>query len=312
MASIHCDRPAVSLGVLALFLLAGCSSGDPAQSVGPASPAAMLSHTTGPQRYPLEIGNRWSYAGELTITAQDGAPDDIDFHESSTEVDEVVGTEQILGTEYLVTRQTINEESRQEPLILWVRSRQDRTGLYEADVPLNDPPQGAVASNAGRARSDAVFAGARVSGQAAFAQLSPPYRAALATVEAKRRYAEMAIGRVHTMQRDASAGEIVRLDYPLHTGAAWNIRTEPFNVHACVEGRDVLDLPVGKTPAWRVRITLEFLGENDVVLMWYGDEGYLGYYLHVIGIATDPEGTPIGAFVDEETQQLTAVALNTR
>ena len=74
---------------------------------------------------------------------------------------------------------------------------------------------------------------------------------------------------------------------------------------ATVEGREVLDLPVGRTPAWRIRLESDFFGPEDQIHLFYGRQGYLGWRLLVKGVVTDSNGEPVGTlyFTDEEYLQ---------
>jgi hypothetical protein len=68
--------------------------------------------------------------------------------------------------------------------------------------------------------------------------------------------------------------------------------------------RDVLDLPSGRAPAWRIRLDWDFLEPEDLVLMWYGRCGELQFLARTQGEAVDDSGQVIGTFVSKEREVL--------
>jgi hypothetical protein len=63
------------------------------------------------------------------------------------------------------------------------------------------------------------------------------------------------------------------LEYPLHTGATWPMYQSSMVADtAFVEGMDVLNLPAGRFPAWRIRI---HGASQPPSVVWYGREGFL-------------------------------------
>lgn len=300
--------PAVALiGVV----FVGCSSDDP-RPLSSELPSAALSRAAEPGRYPLEIGNKWTYASDFV------AGGDFSYRVHSTIVDEIVGTEQRSGREYVLMRETITEDVGSDPLVYWIRTRQDRAGLYEADIPLNEPPLEALTRQDRAVTSKTPFGVARfdVSSELpASAIASPALRTAWRQMQLKLHYADIAVHRFRMTGMDPSppgehgSDELMRLQYPLHTGASWDVRDEPFTVHWTVEGPELLDLPIGKTPAWRVRGEMSLFGPSDRLYLWYGKDGDLGHFLHAVSTATDSEGNEIGTFVTDTTQKLAAVSL---
>ena len=303
---------ALPLLLVPILVALSCSSGSPTSTSVP-DPNALLSNAAGPERYPLDIGNRWTYQHEMIVFDRiDGTWEPgLRFH--STEVDEVVGTEEVFGRTYMLTRETTTDDY--QTIIWWVRSRQDRTGLYEADVALNHPPHNARGSAAYLAQSgfaERPLSNSRNSiSRYPKALRSAALREAYLGMEKKRGIVEAALrGSPRGSMAQAPAigvedSELVRLTYPLHTGSAWNVREEPFRLHCQVEGREILKLKTGNTPAWRVRGTMSLLSDTDVLLFWYGKDGFLRYYFRITANATDPEGNIAGQFMSEETQTLT-------
>ncbi|TPW17250.1 MAG: hypothetical protein FD129_451, partial [bacterium] len=102
------------------------------------------------------------------------------------------------------------------------------------------------------------------------------------------------------------------LQYPLHPGAGWIMRPEddPFLITRNVEGREVLDLPFGRLPAWRINHDLPgFFGPNDYAHFWFGREGFYGYRLHVEADWTDASGERLGTYIGDESEMLTEANL---
>jgi hypothetical protein len=105
---------------------------------------------------------------------------------------------------------------------------------------------------------------------------------------------------------DSPPGSETRLlAYPLHVGARWQMSpSSRLKVFARVEGMDVLNLPTGRFPAWRIRITGETPRDK---IVWYGRAGYLGSKGH------DDTGPPPDArhfqIIYDHVDSLTSVSL---
>jgi hypothetical protein len=102
--------------------------------------------------------------------------------------------------------------------------------------------------------------------------------------------------------------ELTRLDYPLHPGAKWVLRTDPYFT-GTVERVELVDLPAGRFQAYRIRLGSDLFGPNDRVLLYWGRSGELGHSFHLEIVATDENGNPIGNQVADETEQLRALHL---
>ena len=76
-----------------------------------------------------------------------------------------------------------------------------------------------------------------------------------------------------------------------------------------VEAHDALDLPIGRTPAWRVHIQWPSSGEDFRVVAWYGRAGYLGLQVHSVSELVDATGNVIGTFVYDEDERCDEIAL---
>lgn len=77
--------------------------------------------------------------------------------------------------------------------------------------------------------------------------------------------------------------ERCRLAYPLHVGASWVFAPGFFPQTETVEAMEVLDLPVGRLPAWRIRVDRPGIWEpgRDWSHVWYGRAGLLQVVTHL-------------------------------
>jgi hypothetical protein len=265
--------------------------------------------------YPLELGNHWGYEFTLDLyIVPDSGPPGPTFGLSQPRGRDLVCVENLAGRSYVVERR-----SYPGGLFDWVRYRQDRAGLYEADVTSALPPD--CAGGTGRRTFEAggmtsppdEAAWARVEAKLTDPAKQAAYRVAWERVQARASAIRQALGAGLAMPRAAAgggveAGEITRLAYPLHPGTRWVIRADP-RFESIVEGAEVLDLAVGHVPGWRIRIDSEFLGPNDRVHVWYGPSGYLKLDAHLEGIATDEQGNRLGVLIGDESEVLTELAI---
>jgi hypothetical protein len=266
--------------------------------------------------YPLDLGNHWGYDHALGLyTIPIGGPPGPVFGLNDRHNFDIVCIEQLAGRSYFIER-----ESFPGGVSIWSRIRQDGAGLYEADVAVTLPPT--CAAEAGRQKLDAEGMSTRA-GEAAWAgvaaRLADPakqaaYRAAWERIQTRAAEVRRALGVEPGLPRAAAGGgvepgEITRLEYPLHPGAHWVIRADP-RFESIVEAAEVLDLAVGHVAGWRIRIETEFLGPDDRVHVWYGRSGLLKLEAHFEGVATDPDGNPIGRVISDESDVLTDLSLS--
>ena len=132
-----------TLRIIAAALLGLCAAGCAGrlEPTGPAAgktsnelaaaPLRDTTDTSGAGLYPLESGNRWSYAREFTLQFHPNAGPPSDFEFSSTIESEQTCNEPIGGRPYLIERQV--ESGGGETFFTWIRFRQDGAGLYEYD-----------------------------------------------------------------------------------------------------------------------------------------------------------------------------------
>ena len=293
---------------MALFLVLGCGGQDPA---GPETPEisagaqdATLESFQANQAsneslsrgnfYPLQIGNRWEYTSRIIIQIETDEgpqpPQILHVHRTRT----LVGKEMQFGRSYVVEEVTIDEGGAlSHQRILY---RQDRSGLYEADLPI-------LADS-----SKNTSALQRISSLTASPKVIRSYGTALSELGRRLKV-------VHSLRSSATSGrpggledhELLRLQYPLHPGSKWIVRDDDILFSSKVEGHETLDLPVGHVPAWRIRIEASILGPNDDVRFWYGRIGYAGMHTVLTTDLTDEEGNVIGKLLLVEQEDLDAV-----
>jgi hypothetical protein len=261
--------------------------------------------------YPLRTGNHWRGERQFRAWYDDGT---VVADVSGEMASEMIGREERFGRTYEVeeTRYTEQTPSGEETSTTWIRYRQDRDGLYEADVSINEPP--ALITVAGKetereAPAAAASAGSSALDAAVRAEKHPARRAALAAHFERHQRLVMAVllGANAFAAPAAAAGpeaeELTRLAYPLRRGQEWVIRDVPlFTAEA--ERRDLLRLPIGHRVGMRVRITPPGLHPDDDVLLWYGNCGLLRMYVNVQTEMTDFDGTPLGTIFTEEIVEL--------
>ena len=275
--------------------------------------------------FPLELGNRWQYERMFgVIVVPDGEEPQPPMTVRASIETELTGTEILFGTSYVLMERRWDEGDRQGTN--WYRYRQDRSGLFEADVSIVQPPASGLrvlstAGESGAPESDAWDGMVRSTLVVELGRRGahPCLRRALDEALARHamvRDAVRAVGR--TVESDpAKAGrpggqlaqEITRLRYPLHPGATWTIRANPL-VTATVEGAENLAIDAGRFMSWRIRIDWPgSFGPRDRVVVWFGRCGELQFAAHLEGIATDENGQPIGTVISDEREVVTEIEL---
>lgn len=234
--------------------------------------------------YPLELGNRWHYV--YTFSSQfvpaDGSTPEPPVIERSVNERTLVCVQDVDGRSYTVERQQLKSGAS----AWWTLYRQDRTGLYSGGI-VRIPP--ACDSGTSSAVSRTSVASTRDPLREARTELESRAASLMATV----------------FGSSLGDRESQQLQYPLHPGSRWDVRPKPL-LSAEVEGVDVLNLPTGPAPAYRIRLTGEALGANDQFRVWYGRSGYLGLAGHFQYESTLPRGT----FVGEFSEVLDEISLN--
>jgi hypothetical protein len=311
--------------IAAFLILAGCLDNDTVP-IGPALESeetvtgpGMIREVPGESRgagfLPLDNGNMWTYERTFDFVVIDDDGNVIETGAGTEDVvHEIIGTEERFGREYVLNQQTFVRDGG-EDLHWWDRYRQDRSGLYRANIGLGEPPASRATAE-GRSNAMRTFlVMPKALSQMRAAGLEPntlrAYEAAWDRLLKKRQIVE-------EMLRGASPagppggelfGESTTLRYPLHPGHTWVNRTDPFLVESEVEAMEVVDLPAGRFAGWRVRLENSLLDPDDSVLFWYSRSGLLGEYIHVQSVATDLGGNPIGTIISDETMYLQSLQL---
>jgi hypothetical protein len=282
--------------------------------------------------FPLDIGNRWTYQTQyFTLVISDSC--DI-LTDSVTvcagwgsigwggERRELIGTEELFGREYMI------EQWTSWPQIIWdgdtarswIRYRQDRAGLYEADVPLGQRP-GTVGTLAAVDHESVRPPGQRLSAdlEKNGAHLTPAQAAAydVAMERIQRKLEVVAVAQAWHGHSPRSFGgrrggaldsELARLKYPLHPGQNWTIRQDPLFTSQVI-GHDVLELPAGKLGGWRIQIESGLFDPDDRVYIWYGRAGFLRLSVSLQSVAVDEWGNRIGTAFYQESSELESFEL---
>ena len=255
--------------------------------------------------YPIHLGNHWSWTRELETHYQiNQDPPIVSGFTVDVDQDQVCDEFQD-GRVYTIER--ITENSDLGTYYTWVRVRQDRTGLYEAD----DTSQPACAtapersSNASRAVADPV----EERWNTIAARIPAAQQVAARKIFDRHELITARIRELIGMARPTTLAEpeLLRLKYPLRTGSSWTVRGNPLFVET-VEGVDALDTVAGTQVGYRIRMDSELFGPDDRVWFWYGRSGFLQLRAHLEGEGTDPEGHVFN-YVTEDSYTLTELSL---
>jgi hypothetical protein len=319
------------LSIAALLLVLGCGSMDqgpgdfesPTGTLPVAADEAL--HQSGDQAsvnggfYPLAIGNEWTYRSDFVVTMGGDTSSAGEASERRT----IIGMEERFGRPYFLEQQTTTDEDGDTLTVYWLRYRQDRSGLYEADIAITEPPLSRlsrafyVAGRGGTREERLAAAWRRLSANSPRAS-AEAYQKAWNQLERRLRAIHASLGmdpgtvpRIAGRRGGVLPEELTRLHYPLHPSAEWVILDDPL-VAATVESHDVLDLPSGKMSGWKIRLMSNLYGPNDTVIYWYGRDGFLGSQVHVETEARDASGNPIGKITIEESLFLVDYSLVSR
>jgi len=297
-----------ALPLLLAALVSGCD--EPSHFASPADPGKATSTTpagTPDFVFPLDLGNRWNYDGRVEYWVIADRDPIEHARVLSTHVHELTQTETLFGRSYVVEQRTIVEDFRPtEPIVNWVRYRQDPSGLYEADVSLNDPPGGLVTpeialSKAGHAGNEPTFEGVPASQRQA-------WWAAWERIQHRRQLLHGVANSQDPLVSGLMENEITRLRYPPTVGKVFYIRPNLLRVK--IEAYETLRLPAGDFEAARLRLTWLLPDtEADRIFMWIGPCGILKFEARLIGAAIDENGNVRGKLVAEEGQVLTGLQL---
>jgi hypothetical protein len=248
--------------------------------------------------FPLTEGNTWNYERVIRAGGPGMPPD-----EFVSSVERTTGTTMSFqGQDYRVLEERYIEG--EETILYCILTRQDRSGLFEADRSISE------CGSAPQSRASLL-------GRLLGPQAGDRYPAAKARLTAKLNAIDLvlsrglagtpAAGSARLKPLAESQGELVRLHYPLRPGQTWEVRGEPLFT-AEVVNRDRLATQAGSFSAWRIAIHPPGLEEGDYLHVWYGREGYLGHQFHLTSTST-PAGDPL---VFEETMLLTGLHIGGR
>jgi hypothetical protein len=199
--------------------------------------------------FPLDVGNRWRYSFTSTISGPD-VPGGRVVWLTATTTTELVGRVRIGPLEYVDARvttvRTLPAIGVTDTLVGSVGYREDSGGLYELPIQSD-------ASATGFGDAVALLASKRASGVSATSQIPllgfPPVLPRDLNVVAS----------------SSNRTEIKVLAYPLHHGATWTV-ADP--ILGAVDGVDVLDLPIGRLPAFRIRNFAPGVQDYEVQSWW--------------------------------------------
>jgi hypothetical protein len=217
------------------------------------------------------------------------------------EVRTLTGTEELFGRDYIVEEQVSLSDDGSGPDTnrYWYRYRQDKAGLYEADYAITYPPGTDMPATA------SGWEGLWQRAAAGLESGDPGTAATARMAHFRKLEAVMALlGRGAGRQAlagppgDLMPDELLRLQYPLHTGQEWVVRDAPYFA-SVAERHEVLDLPAGMMNGWRIAMISELFGEGDAVYFWYGRSGFLGMSVHLESETMGLDGSMVTVVSDE-------------
>lgn len=259
-------KPSLSpLLSVALFMVVGCTGlltpalDRGARQQNPSLFSSQAPSGRGGEPYPLTVGNRWQYSfhGTLTTIPYPGEPPIEPGTFQSVLESRIVCEADMLGRPYFVQRNSSISSSTWDPVprvnVTWQGIREDRSGLYGGGAFRDDPCLGSpVEWNRWTPQSTAL-------------SMSLPSSLEMAGANAAREKNDVP---------SFDVNEVRLLSYPLRVGKQW--AWEPFgSITATLEGVEVMLTPVGRVPAWRVRIEGTFQSPGDSLLLWYSRMGLI-------------------------------------
>lgn len=291
--------------------LAGCDSLRP---TGP-----LVGSAYNPQRnvassehgfYPLAIGNSWHYSGIFQMWIVDGNVPGVPLT-IHNEIDrELVGSEVRWGRTYIVEEMRQVQDVRPGELFTyWSRFRQDRSGLYLANVCACEP-------SILEMRVKSFYSHGARSTPIPIHRIIPPgppdpWKKAWAVHREKLELVRTAISATREAMTAVSTAspadsEETLLSYPLHPGASWTFFGDTWTVEAI----EALNVPAGRFTAYRIRIDFPSLGPTDNLVIWESRSGRLGHRVHLTTEATDWQGNQTGTIVSHEVETLESLEIS--
>ena len=250
---------------VALFMVVGCTGlltpalDRGARQQDPFPSSLQPPSGRGGEPYPLTVGNRWGYSfrGTLTSIPYPGEPPIEPGTIQSVGESRIVCEADRFGRPYFVQRDSSTSSSTWDPVprvnVNWQAIREDRSGLYGGGIFRNDPcPGSPVEWNHWTPENTAV-------------STSLPFSLERAGSNAAREKKDVP---------SFELNEVRLLSYPLRVGKQW--AWEPYgSITATLEGVEVMMTPVGRVPAWRVRIEGTYQSPGDSLLLWYSRIGLI-------------------------------------
>jgi hypothetical protein len=277
--------------------------------------------------FPLSVGSRWEYTRTFEFRLEFiNVPNQGIYEEYEAFVERsITETETIGGVDYAVEDMVMWIPGRESHIRRWTRLREDHAGLYLADVSSIRPPgsmvepESARSSGGGTANRETLFP--RWEGVADMVDDPLKSLAELAWRRHARRVMDVrglleirGASDDAVSPRDASGrpgganpGELVWLIYPPRPGTSWLRRTWPFRIACEVEAHEVIDVPAGRFPAYRVRIENSLRGEDDRVTIWFGRCGRLAFHIHQETVVLDIVTGEMVRITSDESEVLTSV-----
>lgn len=306
---------APSVALISILVL-GCSRDRPeapnAPSIHSAGRATETLVSAAGLFFPLDVGNSWHSAGDLTFADRNTSgviTGQVVIHQDFVRT--ITGTEERDGRTYTILREdetdTGDVPGGHEEYTYWYRYRQDGSGLYQDNILITIPPNGSSTGSVAAASTlnrpglpDRLIASVPIEQQ-------PTYREAWNRLEA-RASAVKALQGLNAGQPSVEAlgGEITILSYPLHTGGTWTVVSDPMLFTSVVEGVESFVVPAGRFPSFRIRTDNQmFTGPHDRVATWWSRSGQVSFHAHFESSVTSTGGT----LVFDSTEELQDLVL---
>jgi len=282
------------------------ASTDAASAMLRATPGTAATAPADNGWYPLATGNSWRLRGNTTLRmVKPGQPTEI-LSNSDFEL-----TFDLLCQEggYIVERKRERFAGGNEASS-YTRLRQDRDGLWQSAIPAG-PPQCVGRPALATEHSARPNTMLRMPANPA---LRSAVTASLADLDRKLAGwgGITAIPARPSGEDPPPPGDLPRLRYPLRPGSEWIYQSfGSLSIVIAVEAHETLDTPVGRLPAWRVRLDRPgiFKPGRDRSHIWYGRAGYLQLVTHLESDVI-VDGVVIGYIESDHTHYVESIQLS--
>jgi hypothetical protein len=304
----------------AALLLAGCGSDGPGRPVEESTRARPY--------YPLEPGAEWRHdrSFRVEILILDGSePRPPEVYTATTER-ELLGTETHFGRDYTVEEMRFFGRDT-DTLRSWTRFRQDKEGLYVANIFGATPPEVRAPSSPLVPFYPAVTPDLGIPGWGGSPRLFQGNHPAVAE-EAWRRHVDRmkrfyesrtldGYPRIASPVQALSSAEpggdppeeYMLLKYPLVEGIEWASADGTSPIVLVVEAEEVLDLPIGRVSGFRIRTQDAALDPDDYVMRWIGTCGLLRAVIHFETKAIDDGTGESAMIITHDDERLAGITL---